>query len=253
MTERILPVQDPAPAVSPALANERLIVALDVPSIEQAQALVEELKGLVSFFKIGLRLHLVPGVHELIAQLLREGNRVFADFKYHDVDETVQNAVEQAANRGITFVTVHGNGSTIRAAIRGRRNKDAPKILIITVLTSLDAADMKDLGYRCSVKALVLHRAKMALEAGCDGVIASGLEAEEIRQLAQDRLLIVSPGIRLRDASTDDHKRPATPTKAIEAGADYLVVGRPIIHAPNHRHATQRILEEMQAAFEKRR
>lgn len=252
MTERTLPTEDPALRIQPIQASERLIVALDVPSIEEARKLVEQLDGLVSFFKVGLRLHLVPGVNEFISELVKSKKNVFVDFKYHDVDETVQNAVEQAANRSITFVTVHGNGSTIRAAIRGRGNRRLPKILIVTVLTSLDAADIKDLGYRCSVKTLVLHRAKMALEAGCDGVIASGLEAQEIKQLAQDRLLIVSPGIRLSDTSTDDHKRPASPSGAIRAGADYLVVGRPIIRASAPRRAAESIIEEMQIAFQKR-
>ena len=253
MTERTLPIQDPAPVVNPAQANERLIVALDVPTIEQARMLVEQLNGLVSFFKIGLHLHLVPGLNDFIRKLIENGKKVFVDFKYNDVDATVEKAVEQAAKRGITFVTIHGNGSTIRAAIRGRGDGGLPKILLVTLLTSLDAVDIRDLGYRTiSVKELVLQRAKMALDAGCDGVIASGQEAQAIRQLARNQqLLIVSPGIRPRNTSTDDHKRPSSPTDAIEAGADYLVVGRPIIQASKPRQAAERIRDEMQAAFQK--
>ena len=248
MTERTLPIQH----LATVQANERLIVALDVPTIEQARTLVEQLDGLISFFKIGLGLHLAAGLEGFIDFLLAKNKKVFIDFKYNDIGETVEKAVEQAAMRDITFVTVHGNGGMIRAAVKGRGHKSSPKIFIVTVLTSLDAVDIKDLGFPCSVERLVLHRAQSALDAGCDGVIASGREAQAIKKITQDRLLIVSPGIRPKGASSDDHKRAASPTEAIEAGADYLVVGRPIIHTPTPRHAAERILEEMRVAFDKR-
>lgn len=248
-----MPVVLPAPIeqeTEVVNAADRLIVALDVPTIEDARALVDELDGLVSFFKIGLRLHLAPGLNDFIGQLIDSGKKVFVDFKYNDVEETVQNAVDQAAQRRITFVTVHGNGKTIQAAKRGRGDRPLPKIFIVTVLTSLDADDIKDLGFPCDLKELVLLRAEQALKAGADGVITSGEEGHLIRGLAQNRLLIVTPGIRPRDTSTDDHKRPTTPTAAIEAGADYLVVGRPIYNAPNPRQAAEKIIAEIQEAFD---
>ena len=236
----------------PLPANERLIAALDVSSIESARSLVQQLEGLVSFFKVGFRLHLAPGLSDFIDWLNESGRKVFLDYKYYDVEETVQGAVRLAAERGITFVTVHGSGGTIRAAVRGRGENGFPKILIVTVLTSLDATDITAMGFPCSVEDLVVHRAKMALQAGCDGVIASGKEARAIRSLAQDRLLIVTPGVRLADTSTDEHKRPVTPSDAIASGADYLVIGRPILNAPDARHAAERIVNEMQEAFQRR-
>lgn len=233
-------------------AAERLIVALDLPTVEEAEALVGQLDGIVSFFKIGLRLHLAAGLNAFLDRLLQRGKRVFVDFKYNDVEETVQNAVDQAANRGVTFVTVHGNGKTIQAAKRGRGHRDIPKIFMVTVLTSLDAEDIRELGFPCELENLVLHRADQALKAGADGVIASGKEGHLIRGLAQDRLLIVTPGIRPGDTSTDEHKRPTTPTDAIHAGADYLVVGRPIYTAASPREAAAGIVKEMQAALDPR-
>jgi len=151
---------------------------------------------------------------------------------------------------GVSFLTVHGNGPIIRAAVEGRGKSDL-KILSVTVLTSLDSVDILDLGFQCKVDELVLYRARKALEAGCDGVIASGKEAEAIRSLAGDLpLLIVTPGIRPELASLDDHKRPVTPAAAITAGADYLVVGRPITASEDPRRAAESILSEMQAAFD---
>ncbi len=231
-------------------AADRLIVALDLPTVEQNEALVHELNGVVSFFKIGLGLHLASGLESFLDRLIAKGNQVFVDFKYNDVPQTVENALDQAARRGITFVTVHGNGAAIQAAVRGRGSRALPKIFIVTVLTSLDADDIKDLGFPCSLEDLVLHRAQQALQAGADGVIASGRETDLIRRLAQDRLLIISPGIRLEDTSMDDHKRPVTPAKAIKAGADYLVVGRPIYDDPRPRPVAERMIAEMQSSFD---
>jgi orotidine-5'-phosphate decarboxylase len=233
-------------------AADRLIVALDLPSVKEAEALVRQLDGIVSFFKIGLRLHLAEGLNKFIDDLIASGKKVFVDFKYNDVEETVQNAVAQAAQRGITFITVHGNGKTIRAAKRGRGDRELPRIFIVTVLTSLDADDILDLGFPCALQDLVMHRARQALKDGADGVIASGQEGLLIREMARDRLLIVSPGIRPGDTSTDDHRRPATPTEAIEAGADFLVVGRPIYRAKDPRQAAEAIIAEMQAAIDRR-
>lgn len=231
-------------------AKERLIVALDVPTIAEAKRLVQRLDGLVSFFKIGLELQLAAGL-DFVQWLIQEEKKVFLDYKYFDVEETIKRAVAQVAAIGASFLTVHGHGRIIRAAVEGRGQSDL-KILSVTVLTSLDAFDIRDLGFECSVEELVLYRARKALEAGCDGVITSGHEARAIRELAKDRLLIVTPGIRPEGTRRNDHKRYVSPAEAIEAGADYLVVGRPIRNTNDPRMAAEKILAGMQSAFARR-
>lgn len=231
-------------------AKERLICALDVPSAKEAQELVGQLDGLVSFFKIGIELYCVTG-SDFVRSLVKNGKKVFLDLKYFDVGETVSRAVAQVTSLGASFLTVHGNGEIIRAALRGRGASDL-KILAVTLLTSLDAEDIRDLGFPCSVQELVLLRARKAHEAGCDGIIASGREVKGVREIVGDRLLIVSPGIRTAGTRRDDQKRVATPSEAIEAGADYLVIGRPIKNAQNPREAAEEILREMQEAFDRR-
>lgn len=239
------------PARQKISAKDRLIVALDVSSVDEARALVKQLDRTVSFYKIGLSLQLAAGL-EFVQELIDEGNKVFLDYKYFDIAETMERAVAQVALIGVSFLTVHGNGKIIKAAVEGRGQSDL-KILSVTVLTSLDAYDIKDLGFDCSVEQLVLHRASKALEAGCDGVITSGLETSAIRSITgADRLLIVTPGIRPDGTSIDDQKRTVSPKQAIEAGADYLVVGRPIKYALEPRIAAEKILEEMQSAFDER-
>ncbi len=232
-------------------AKDRLIVALNTPSVEDARKLVSQLEGTTSFYKIGLQMQLAEGCLPFVQELVANKNKVFLDYKYLDIEDTMQQAVARAAGMGISFLTIHGNGPTMRAAIEGRKGSDL-KILVVTVLTSLDADDIHDLGFKTSsVEDLVLFRVQKALEAGCDGVIASGQEVQSIRNMAGSRpLLIVTPGIRQTDVSIDDHKRPATPTEAIIAGADYLVVGRPIINAPDPKVAAQVYLDEMQTTFD---
>jgi orotidine-5'-phosphate decarboxylase len=231
-------------------ARDRLIVALDLPDIEHARAVVARLDGVVSFFKVGLVLQLAPGVGPFIEELVKDDKKVFLDYKYMDVPETIRKAVGRAASSGITFLTIHGNGGIVGAAVEGRGNS-ALKILAVTVLTSFDAKDIKELGFECSVEDLVLYRAKKAIDAGCDGVIASAQEARKISGLAGGRpILIVTPGIRPSYKTTDDHKRPMTPGDAIREGADYLVVGRPITDDPDPRASAERIIAEMQDAFE---
>lgn len=231
-------------------AQDRLIVALDLPSIDDARKLVATLDGAVSFFKIGLVLQLAEGVGSFITELIEQGKRVFLDYKYFDIEETLQKAVERAASIGVTFLSVHGNGSIIKAAVKGRGDSRL-KILAVTVLTSMDAEDIKELGFQCSVEDLVLHRAQYAIAGGCDGVIASGLEAQKIRELAKGRpLLIVTPGVRPRYSTPDDQKRVMEPGEAIRNGADYLVMGRPIYGGPDPYAAANRILLEMQDALD---
>ena len=235
---------------APVNASERLIVALDVPDIQAARSLVKDLEGVASFFKVGLALQLASGVGDFIDELIHLHKKVFLDYKYMDVDETMRKAVGRAASLGVTFLSIHGTGGITRAAVEGRGKSDL-KLLAVTVLTSLDANDITELGFQCSVEDLVIYRARKAMESGCDGVIASGEEARKIRQLAGDRpVLIVTPGIRPLYKTTDDHKRPVTPRDAIVGGADYLVIGRPITGDVNPRASAERIVQEMQAAFD---
>ncbi len=237
-------------------ASDRLIVALDLPKVEQAKELVLSLEGLVSFFKIGLELQFDAG-RPFIEWLRNRGCRVFLDLKFFDVEETVRRAVAQVANIGADFLTVHGNKAIIKAALQGRGKSDL-KILAVTVLTNMNSEDMDDFGMACSVSDLVARRAKMAMEIGCDGVITSGMEVEAILKQAKERpkikapFLLVVPGIRPSNSETHEHKRSVTPGDAISAGADYLVVGRPIRDAENKRVAAELILEEMQTVFDAR-
>lgn len=232
-------------------ASEKLIVALDFDSIGQARPLVKELDGIVHFFKIGLGLQLDPGTNEFIRELISQGKKVFLDYKYLDIEATIERAVSQAAKIGVSFLTIHGNSSVIQAAVRGR-GASALKVFAVTVLTSMDADDLKEMGYNCPVEELVLHRALQTVKWGCDGVIASGREAALIRERVGNNLLVVTPGIRPAGHGTNDQKRTMTPQEAIEAGADYLVVGRPVIGARNPRQAALDIVAEMQKALDAR-
>ena len=233
----------------PEKIEDRLIVALDVPSIGEARTLVSELKEVVSFFKVGLWLQFAAGFDGLIDELVRREMRVFLDAKMFDIGETVKQGVARVAERGVSFVTVHGDEEIMKAAIEGRGNSRL-KILAITVLTSVDQNGLRDLGYLCSVEELIRLRVKRAIACGCDGIIAAPHDnPNRIRQLAgEERLLIVTPGVRLAGASPDDHKRPGTPAQAIAAGADYLVVGRPIVKSGNPALAAAQIIEDMRRA-----
>jgi orotidine-5'-phosphate decarboxylase len=232
-------------------ARDRLIVALDLTDIPAARKMVADLEGSVRFFKIGLVLQLAAGAEDFVRSLIAEGKNVFLDYKYYDISETLKKAVARAAGLGVSFLTIHGPGNLIRAAVEGKGNSDL-KLFTVTILTSLDAGDMAEMGYtKHSVEELVLFRAKKALEAGCDGVIASGLEAHKIKELSAGKLLVVTPGIRPEGSGPDDQKRRTTPRDAILAGADYLVVGRPITNPAEGTpaEAARKILDEMQTAF----
>jgi len=232
-------------------AKDRLIVALDLPTVEAARDMVNDLEGIVDFFKIGLTLQLAEGVGDFIRSLIKtRAKRVFLDYKYYDISETLKKAVSRAADLGVAFLTVHGPSVLIKAAVEGRGSTNL-KLFTVTVLTSLDGSDIAEMGYtNHSVEELVLFRARKALEAGCDGVIASGHEAERIKELSGNHLLVVTPGIRPADYPQDDQKRRTTAMSAISAGADYLVIGRPITDAPNPRQEAERFLQEMQEAFD---
>ncbi|MGA2751763.1 MAG: orotidine-5'-phosphate decarboxylase [Verrucomicrobiota bacterium] len=231
----------------PIPARERLIFALDVSTPDHAKDLVLRLGDSVHFYKLGLQMFMAGGYYELIAWLLARQKKVFVDLKFFDVPETVKLAVAQLTNRGVTFATVHGNDQMLQAAATA---KSGVKILAVTVLTSLDDHDLKDLGFECDARALVLSRAKRALEAGCDGVISSGLEAEELRKSYGDKFLIVSPGIRpVENRALDDQKRIVTVSQAFLNGADYIVVGRPIRNAPDPRQKAEEIQQQIAQVF----
>ena len=234
--------------MNPTDPKDRLIVALDLPGTEQARKMVSALDPAVHFFKVGLTLQLAPGVEDLVRSLIRDGKRVFLDYKYYDIAATMKSAVARAVDLGVSFLTIHGSSGCIQGAVAGRGTSDL-KLFAVTVLTSMDQHDIRELGYsEQSVEDLVLFRARKALEAGCDGVIASGQEAQSIRRLSK-KLLVITPGIRPDGYPEDDQKRKTTPQDAILAGADYLVVGRPIIGAPDPRGAADQILEQMREAF----
>lgn len=225
--------------------NERLIVALDVPTVDAAKALVDTLGDAAVFYKIGLELFMSGDYFELLDWLNGQGKKIFVDLKFFDVPATVGRAVKQLNGRGVTFVTIHGNDSIMRAAAE---NKEDVQVLAVTVLTSLDRGDLDDLGFDCDVKNLVLSRAKRAVSLGCDGVVASGQEAAEMREQLGDNFMVITPGIRPVD-NDDDQKRVVTPKQAFQNGADYIVVGRPIRDANDPKQAALAIQTEIASVF----
>ncbi|NGY06524.1 orotidine-5'-phosphate decarboxylase [Solimonas terrae] len=229
-------------------AQERLIAALDVPSTDDARRLVATLGDAVSFYKIGMELLMAPGFFELLASLKADGNKVFVDLKFFDIPETVARAVRNLSERGADFCTIHGNQSIMEAAAKAKSG--TTKVLAVTALTSLDQGDLDDLGFRCDIADLVLSRARRSLAAGCDGVVSSGLEVERLRREAPRELICVTPGIRpVENRLEADQKRVMTPSAAIHAGADYLVIGRPIRDAVDPRAMALQIQAEIAAAL----
>ncbi len=229
-------------------ARERLIVALDVPGVDQARALIDRLQDSVGVYKIGLEL-LYAGGMALTSDLSSRGHRVFIDAKLLDIEATVERATASIARTGAEFLTVHAlDCKTLDAAVRGRGDSRL-KLLGVTVLTNLGPVDLVQQGTDIPAGELVLHRAMLAREAGFDGVVASGLEAGAIRQAAGSGFLIVTPGIRPKGSATQDQERVVTPATAIAAGADYLVVGRPITAAADPRASAQAIVAEIESAL----
>lgn len=220
------------PGIDP---RDRLIVALDVPTKAQALALVDELGDSVNFYKLGMELLTSGSYFELLDLLAKRGKKIFVDLKFFDVPNTVASAMAGLAAYPVHFATVHGNAGMLKAAAAV---KGSIRLLAVTALTSLDEADLRELGFACDVKALVTARAKAALEAGCDGVVSSGLEIRSLRQTVGDKLFIVCPGIR-PVANHDDQKRTIDVAQAFELGADYIVVGRPIRQAAQPRQAAE--------------
>ena len=223
--------------------SDRLIFAVDVPEVEQAKDLVTELGSSVDFFKIGMELMMTGDYFELLDWLVERDKKVFVDLKLFDVPATVSKAIKRLSKRGAYFTTIHGNQSMMEAAAS---EKGDLKVLAVTALTSLDRGDLDDLGFDCAVEDLVISRARRAYESGVDGIVASGLELPSIRKALEDKILIVTPGIRpVENRQTADQKRVVTVERAFQDGADYIVVGRPIQNADNPRKAAELIQESI--------
>jgi orotidine-5'-phosphate decarboxylase len=226
--------------------RDRLIVALDVPSIPAAASLIKRLGDAVSFYKIGYQLAFAGGM-ALAETLVGAGKQVFLDLKLHDIGNTVEKGVESVARMGATFVTVHAYPQTMNAAVAARGGAGL-RILAVTVLTSYDDADLEAAGYALGVSSLVARRAAQAREIGVDGLVCSAEEAAALRSLVGTSMMLVTPGIRPAGAAAGDQKRVMTPARAIAAGADYLVVGRPIVEAADPKAAAKSIVAEIAAA-----
>lgn len=227
-------------------SRDRLIVALDLPSVEAAQALVTRVGDSVTFYKIGYQLGFAGGL-AFAHKLIGEGKQVFLDFKLHDIGNTVEKGVESIARIGASFLTVHAYPQTMKAAVTGKGGSSL-RILAVTVLTSYDDEDLAFAGYRLGVADLAAKRARQARETGIDGLVCSAEEAATLRQIAGPDMALVTPGIRPAGAATGDQKRVMTPAKAITAGADYLVVGRPIVEAADPKAAADAIVAEIEQA-----
>jgi len=224
-------------------SDPRCFVALDLPSVAEAESMVEILGDAVDSYKIGLQLLPIGGV-ELGQRLKRLGKNVFYDFKFHDIGATVEKATRSIAGLNADLLTVHARPDVMRAAVKGRGGSPL-KILGVTVLTSLDQEALKAIGYNDNAEALVMRRVQQALEAGIDGVVSSPLEAAAIRAVVPDSFLVVTPGVRPKGSDVGDQKRTATPSSALESGATHLVIGRPITQAADPRAAALAIAAEM--------
>jgi orotidine-5'-phosphate decarboxylase len=226
--------------------RDRLIVALDLPSVQDADAMVTRLGDAVSFYKVGYQLAFAGGL-PFVDSLVRAGKRVFLDMKLHDIENTVAKGVESVAKTGVTFLTVHAYPQTMKAAAAARNGSNL-KILAVTVLTSYDDIDLAEAGYATHVEALVARRAQQAQDLGIDGLVCSPEEASPLRLVVGNAMLFVTPGVRPVGSDPGDQKRVATPAQAIKAGADYLVVGRPITAAGDPKAAAEAIVREIAGA-----
>lgn len=221
-----------------------IIVALDFDSPNEALQLVEQIGPSGEFYKVGMELYAAAGM-EFVSQLGRLGKRVFLDLKLYDIGETVKRATRQLVrNEAVELLTVHGSGAVMEAAVEGRGDSRV-KLLAVTVLTSFDQSDLRDLGYPTPISELVELRVKKAVEAGIDGIVCSPLEVRRVRQIGGSKMTLVTPGVRSAGASTGDQKRVATPREAIENGADYLVIGRQVTRAADPRSAYEAVLAEL--------
>ena len=234
----------PRSAIAP---RDRLIVALDLPDVQAAEAVVARLGGSVSFYKIGYQLAYAGGL-PLVRKLAQSGKKVFLDLKLHDIGNTVTRGVESVSHLGATLLTVHAYPQTMKAALEGRGGSDL-KILAVTVLTSYDDGDLQAAGYRLGVSDLVEARARQAQALGIDGLVCSPEEAARLRAIVGDEMILITPGIRPAGVAAGDQKRMMTPGRAIAAGADYLVVGRPVTEAADPKAAAEAIQTEIAQAL----
>ncbi len=223
----------------------KVIIALDLETAAEARVLVAALDGAASFYKVGLELYTAAGM-DFVRELKSQGHRVFVDLKLYDIGETVKRAVTQVARAGADFLTVHGSRSVMSAAVAGRA--DAPlTLLAVTVLTSFDESDLRQMGYPCQVSELVSLRVTNAMEAGVNGIVCSPLEVARVRTLARPDAILVTPGVRSAGAASNDQKRVATPAQAVANGANYVVVGRQVTRAADPRAEFLKICEEIEA------
>lgn len=220
-----------------------VIVALDLESAADARALIAALGDSASFYKVGLELYTSTGA-EFVRELKAQGHRVFLDLKLYDIGETVKRAVAQVVRLGVDFLTIHGSRAVMQAAVAGK-GEAALQLLAVTVLTSFDESDLRQMGYPCSVSELVELRVRNAMEARVDGIVCSPVEVSRVRSVTGPGAILVTPGVRSRGAAVGDQKRVATPAEAIADGADYLVIGRQVTRAADPRNEMHRILEEI--------
>jgi len=227
--------------------NERLIMALDFSSINEAKAMVEELEDSVVFYKVGMEIFMSGDYFAFIEWLKARNKKIFVDLKFFDIPATVGRAIKALSSKGVDMATIHGNDSIMQAAAE---NKGDLKVLAVTALTSLDRGDLDDLGFQCDVQQLVLSRAKRALSIGCDGIVSSGLEVPMLRENLDEKLLVITPGVRPVDNRVeDDQKRVVTVEQAFQNGADYIVIGRPIRDAENSLQMAEKIQAQIESQF----
>ncbi|NOQ16482.1 MAG: orotidine-5'-phosphate decarboxylase [Methyloprofundus sp.] len=227
--------------------NERLIMALDFPSIPEAQAMVEKLGDSVVFYKVGMEIFMSGDYFAFIEWLKAKDKKIFVDLKFFDIPATVGRAIKALSSKGVDMATIHGNDSMMQAAAKDKGNL---KVLAVTALTSLDRGDLDDLGFACDIQQLVLSRAKRALNIGCDGIVSSGLEVPMIREKLDNKLLVITPGVRPVDNRVeDDQKRVVTVEQAFQNGADYIVIGRPIRDAEDCKAMAEKIQEQIATQF----
>ncbi|GFO72463.1 orotidine-5'-phosphate decarboxylase [Bathymodiolus japonicus methanotrophic gill symbiont] len=234
-------------STKPIPTNERLIMALDFPSIAQAKVLVEELGDTVVYYKVGMEIFMSGDYFAFIEWLKSRNKKIFVDLKFFDIPATVGRAIKALRSKGVDMATIHGNDSIMQAATK---EKGDLKVLAVTALTSLDRGDLDDLGFQCDVQQLVLSRAKRALAIGCDGIVSSGLEVPMLREQLDHKLLVITPGVRpIDNRIEDDQKRVVSVEQAFQNGADYIVIGRPIRDAENSKAMAEKIQLQIASQF----
>ncbi|WP_420412793.1 orotidine-5'-phosphate decarboxylase [Roseibium sp.] len=239
----------PTSRFAPKSALDRLMLPVDVPTVREAEDLVKKTEGTVGVYKIGMELQFAGGL-EFARELAESGHKIFLDVKLHDIDNTITKAVRNVAKMGMTFMTVHAYPKTMRAALKGLAEEGNPDLCIlgVTVLTSMDEADLVAAGYKGPIASVVEDRAKDAKLAGMGGIVCAPTESKNMRKILGDDLVIVTPGIRPEGSVAGDQRRVMTPSDAIKAGSDYLVIGRPITQADDPKAAAEAVVQEIESA-----